>query len=808
MFLKTSKTLFFIAIFQIANADKVLVFKDDCDAESIEFSMKRTDLQSINQLTICLRFSLKYLQSISLIDLQVLNLKLAHFKDKMGFVKLHGNASWMFLWTNQTLLPGQWNHLCLSYYDNAIWMILNGELLHDDINGLPDLNLNLDEHGDQVKIKDVNLIDKLTLFNVWSKALSIQDMVQVTKHCQDPIEVPDLISWKGLELTTSTCHDFVEMETCQDLNEDTLVLETNPKSFEDANFICQANGGGIFTPRSMEDLIKLDQLWKHNDQCLAIWIGKKIMDQGNYYHDRILDGFGNYVDFVHWNQNQPNGRHMQKCVVLEPALVYNDQVCEKLQCFACLLPQNQVYQMRGQVPNKMDHYFIRNNDSIHGFTQSRMSKFNESWILDNGFSSKTTMNHLPPLGLKQWINKDNETLNLIMSQCGEDKFTCSTFGTCIPMSKRCNGRVDCPLDDFDEENCNLFELSKNYMKNQSPPTSRNQTGIPVKVQVHIKNVYDLNELSMDFKVRLKLSLSWHDSRITFKNLKENEDENIMCLESSNQLWMPTLLFGNSNNDQRTVLDDQSSLLVKSSSNHELNNLDILHQDYLFKGSENPLILSRFYTVNLKCDYDFRLYPFEEQTCPIILEVPFSDKNHIQMIMDEQPKHSNINFLQYQLISVTLASQNSSSIEIRINLDRLSSHYIYTTFIPTSCLIIIAELTLFIDKSHFEASIMVSLTSMLVMYTLYQSTSATLPQTAYMKLIDIWLFSGLIIPFIVFITLIIVDSLSKKEAEFSAWVEVESLKSNKFSSRAKKTILFCTIAFFLTYWTIVLYIQYQ
>ena len=48
------------------------------------------------------------------------------------------------------------------------------------------------------------------------------------------------------------------------------------------------------------------------------------------------------------------------------------------------------------------------------------------------------------------------------------------------------------------------------------------------------------------------------------------------------------------------------------------------------------------------------------------------------------------------------------------------------------------MTLFIDASHFEATIMVALTSMLVMYTLYQSISATLPQTAYLKMIDYWL----------------------------------------------------------------------
>ena len=88
------------------------------------------------------------------------------------------------------------------------------------------------------------------------------------------------------------------------------------------------------------------------------------------------------------------------------------------------------------------------------------------------------------------------------------------------------------------------------------------------------------------------------------------------------------------------------------------------------------------------------------------------------------------------------------IEVYIKLRRKLSHHVFHTYIPTSCLAMIAGFTLFIDVSHFEATIMVALTSMLVIYTLHQSISATLPLTSYMKMIDVWLFAGLIIPFVI------------------------------------------------------------
>ena len=45
-----------------------------------------------------------------------------------------------------------------------------------------------------------------------------------------------------------------------------------------------------------------------------------------------------------------------------------------------------------------------------------------------------------------------------------------------------------------------------------------------------------------------------------------------------------------------------------------------------------------------------------------------------------------------------------------------------------------------------------------MYTLNQSVSSKLPATAYMKLIDIWLLFGLLLPFVIIILLILMEHL--------------------------------------------------
>ena len=106
------------------------------------------------------------------------------------------------------------------------------------------------------------------------------------------------------------------------------------------------------------------------------------------------------------------------------------------------------------------------------------------------------------------------------------------------------------------------------------------------------------------------------------------------------------------------------------------------------------------------------------------------------------------------------------------------YHIATTFVPTVCLSSIAIVTLFIDTSHFEMSVTVSLTSMLVMYTLYQSVSASLPKTSYLKMIDIWILYGLVMPFIVFLVEVLLHPKDQGEEE-KYGKENSSPKTTKF-----------------------------
>ena len=180
---------------------------------------------------------------------------------------------------------------------------------------------------------------------------------------------------------------------------------------------------------------------------------------------------------------------------------------------------------------------------------------------------------------------------------------------------------------------------------------------------------------------------------------------------------------------------------------------------------------------------------------------------------DSPRIKEIDTTQYnvhQYLEYNGTTSPKIVIGVKIILCRKLSYHIFNTFIPTLVLTMIAGLTLFIDFSHFEVSIMIALTSMLVSYTLYQSISSYLPHTSYMKMIDIWLFGGLIFPFFIIAILIIMDFLVIRDINQVNDMrnEGEMLKSTMFM-RSMQVMLF-TIGSILCiiYWFVGLHHYYS
>ena len=553
-----------------------------------------------------------------------------------------------------------------------------------------------------------------------------------------------------------------------------------------ANYFCQSFGGQFPVPKNEDEVLLITSLLQKSNKCSNAYIGAKKSEDG------ILDLSGNNVTYFKWDNNQPNGKKIQKCIEIKQNSFYNDQNCERKNCFGCQIPTRNMYTLRGKIQfSDIDRYFFvdmsNDNIEIRGFEKT-VCTYNDSWKFGSNSLTNESNALLPPVGLKVWKNSNNISLIWKFTQCKSDEFTCHAFGNCISITKRCDGHPDCPFDNTDEKGCQLMSFKEGYNR-KYPPDRKSTT---VYIMLAIQNVYAIHELESDYTVRVQVSLLWFDSRITFKNLKPGITENLLDKHDIEKIWLPEVVFANSNDKQRVKAGHGNdwTMAIGRTGTSKTNSLNDIDEDYLYSGAENKILLLTSTQVKLHCKFNLGMYPFDTQRCQIEIEVPYEYFEQFKLKLYEDPTVINLDVAQYEFIGIEYnkTKAETNKVTITVKLRRIPTYHLTNTYIPTFCLIIITELTLFIDVSHFEATIMVALTAMLVMYTLYQSLSDSLPQTAYLKMIDIWLFSGLILPFIIICILIVLDSLVLDEKK-----QGSSLRNNskRWSSKAiKKAMQIC------------------
>ena len=138
----------------------------------------------------------------------------------------------------------------------------------------------------------------------------------------------------------------------------------------------------------------------------------------------------------------------------------------------------------------------------------------------------------------------------------------------------------------------------------------------------------------------------------------------------------------------------------------------------------------------------------------------------------------------------------------IDLQRLNSSFWLSLFIPSISLVLVAEIMLFIKDEHFKATITVSLTANLVMYTMYRNIQDKLPEDSKLKLIDIWLLHGLLMPMVVFMVLVANEMIdhevtktgpcesNRKVSNSSVKIDTKVVNEAVEKARSKICILVC------------------
>ena len=139
------------------------------------------------------------------------------------------------------------------------------------------------------------------------------------------------------------------------------------------------------------------------------------------------------------------------------------------------------------------------------------------------------------------------------------------------------------------------------------------------------------------------------------------------------------------------------------------------------------------------------YPFDTQDCNAEIEVG-KGRQFVNLFVQNMEYAGEKDVMEYT-ITETKDYKEENKVVFKISLGRSLMSVILTTMLPTIILILVTLSTNYYNKQHFKTIIPVNLTSLLSMVTLYVGMSARLPQTSYLKMIDVWLFFSLFVPFI-------------------------------------------------------------
>ncbi len=234
------------------------------------------------------------------------------------------------------------------------------------------------------------------------------------------------------------------------------------------------------------------------------------------------------------------------------------------------------------------------------------------------------------------------------------------------------------------------------------------------------------------------------------NLNEDDNLNTLSLDERTNIWIPQVVFYNTEAKRETLNDGKAYATVSRRGSYTRESDTSLQSAYLYKGRENPITLSRVYSARFLCEYDMGIYPFDIQICSATFTMKGNTGNFIHLAPSNISYLGPIDLPQYFVkgtrIKEVEVPPRLQAVQVDIVFGRRILSTILSTYLPTILIVIVSFSTNYFHGFFFEAIVTVNLTSLLVLTTLFISVSNSLPQTAYVKFIDVWLIFCLTMPF--------------------------------------------------------------
>ena len=743
-------------------------------------------------------------------------LQFSNWKYKKGIAKFAFFFNFVFL--NSTWPPKKWHHVCFSYDHSKRETILvsRGTLVYRDKDRTPKdekqipncilKNLHLMRSS-----KGNGMVGKLTDFNIWNFAMPVDEMKNWTLCMNN--KKGNIVDWDTMDWIKEALKEEVmtQNELCEEPNPGMMILP-GKRIFKESIDICKRLGGSMhYASNSTKAKDMFDFIGQYEDECpdQSLFTGLTDIETEGVFINEVTNETVN-EEVIEWNWGEPNGGRYENCVDVSRQGYLNDRMCDTpTDCTLCHFKRRPAMKLRGICSIiEMDRNYVMDFNekkslkyvlSGWGSNIIMWSNTNSAWeLFDTKLNlsvASTNRTRDYPIGTQEWhftnikCNNQNENFRKMnLHSCPDDLTPCED-GSCITLEQTCDQIIHCP-DGSDEIGCSFMDKDEHYNKDEPPPS---KGVLNVAFNLTIDKVTKIDEQNGLFGAKITLFFNWYDRRITYYYLKENMEDNVVPKSSRGyDIWVPEIVFHNTKDaisSSQIDSDSYASVVVQRKGHYKKNTLEYLWEMSKYDGSENPLVKQAFYSIEFECDFDISNYPFDTQTCFILISPDFSSHNLVNFTTGlTSVRIRNFSLEDFHLLASEIfqgqsINQNLSpignGIKVSIKFQRNPFKVFMKTYLPTTMINLINLATNFYHgPDMLEAIVTVNLTSLMVLVSLFISVLESLPSGSSISLIEFWLLFNLIIPF----TIVILHTIIYYQQKQMIKVSPTMYKENDFAMK--------------------------
>nr|XP_020474898.1 gamma-aminobutyric acid receptor subunit alpha-4-like isoform X2 [Monopterus albus] len=247
----------------------------------------------------------------------------------------------------------------------------------------------------------------------------------------------------------------------------------------------------------------------------------------------------------------------------------------------------------------------------------------------------------------------------------------------------------------------------------------------VKTDIFVTSFGPVSDVEMEYTMDMFFRQMWVDERLKFEGPTEILRLNNRMVD---KIWTPDTFFRNS----------------KKSISHNMTT-----PNKLFRIMQNGTVLYTMrLTISAECPMNLMDFPMDSHSCPLRFGSYAYTSSEIKFTWRKGPKASvecpkeSMSLLQYDLVGQTLSSEifksNTGQYSVQVvhfHLQRKIGYYLIQTYIPLIMIVVLSQVSFWINKESVPARTVAGITTVLTMTTLSISARQSLPKVAYATAMD-------------------------------------------------------------------------